>query len=558
MDQSYAFTAQSWLSNLAVIFLLALAARAWRHRHVAGAIPFAIGCLFATLWATGSVMEYAAVAPGLKIFWSKFQTVFQLPSTTAMTCFVLEYAWPGRWLTRRNLGFLSIFPLLVLMLTLTNDFHHLMWISFKVDQTVTPLLGIFSKLFIAYGYGLGILNWIVFGWLFVHSPQHRWPVTIMALGQIIVRVFYVLDVAHVFQSDLPLVIIGIAFTYLMYVIALFGFRLFDPIPLALQMVITQMPDGMVILDTQNKVVDLNPAAQTILATSKKKVLGQPMQAILPTVADVVHNLLAAGAGQTEISLDTKLGSRFYNLETSAIKDWRAVELGQLLILRDITAQKQAQAQIVEQQSALAMFKERSRVARDLHDNLGQVIAFVNSQGQSVRRLLSQGDVPNADAQVARLVEAAQAADVDIRESLLGLRVTLSEQGLLSALEQYLAQYEKYYGIHTKLIKPASFDEYRLEPLVETQLLGILQEALTNIRKHAHARNVEVKFEAEPGWVNVTVKDDGQGFNEGTHADASGEHIGLRVMRERAEEISSSLSLHSEPGQGTQVRVQVPI
>lgn len=558
MDRSYTFTAQTWLSILAVIFLLALTVEAWRHRQVAGALPFAIGCLFGTLWAAGSVMELAAVELATKIFWFKFQTVFQLSATTATTCFVLEYAWPGRLLTRRNLALLSIAPMLVLILTLTNDFHHLMWISFKFDQTVIPLLGSVAKFFIAYAFGLGIANLIVFGWLFVRSPQHRWPVAIMALGQILVRVFFVLDLAHVFKSDLPLDIIGIAFTYLMYIIALFGFRLFDPIPLAMQMVITQMPEGMVILDTLGRVTDLNPAALIILAASKNQVRGQPLQALLPRVADAVQNLLAAGAGQAEIFLDTKLGRRFYNLETSVIKDWRAVKLGQLLILRDITAEKQAQAQIVEQQSALATLKERSRVARDLHDNLGQVVAFVNSQGQSVRRLLNKGDLVTADAQVARLVEVAQAADVDIRESLMGLRVTLSEEGLLPALAEYLAQYEKNYGIHTQLIKPVSFDDYRLEPLVETQLLGILQEALTNVRKHAQARNVEVAFKVEPGWVDVSVKDDGQGFDDGVRNEASGGHFGLRVMHERAEEIGGSLSTHSEMGHGTQVSVRVPI
>jgi hypothetical protein len=101
MRQAYALTPQIWLSLTAVIFLLALTLQAWRHRQVAGAIPFAIACLFATFWAAGSVLEYAALELATKIFWFKFQTFFQLSSTTAATCFVLEYAWPGRWLTRR-------------------------------------------------------------------------------------------------------------------------------------------------------------------------------------------------------------------------------------------------------------------------------------------------------------------------------------------------------------------------------------------------------------------------------------------------------------------------
>jgi signal transduction histidine kinase len=89
-----------------------------------------------------------------------------------------------------------------------------------------------------------------------------------------------------------------------------------------------------------------------------------------------------------------------------------------------------------------MLQEREQLARELHDTLGQVFAFVNTQGQTVRRLLSRGDVATADELVARLVEVAREADVDIRESILGLRETLSERGLFPALARYLEQYRE--------------------------------------------------------------------------------------------------------------------
>ncbi len=95
-------------------------------------------------------------------------------------------------------------------------------------------------------------------------------------------------------------------------------------------------------------------------------------------------------------------------------------------------------------------------------------------------------------------------------------------------------------------------------MVEVQLMRILQEALTNVRKHATARSVQVAFHCEDGRVCVTVKDDGQGFDTYAERDDAGEHVGLHVMYERATEIGGSLSLHSEPGQGTSVEVCVPV
>jgi hypothetical protein len=100
---------------------------------VPGALRFSIGSLLAALWAAGSVMEYAAVDVATKIFWVKVQAIWQLPTVTAITCFTLEYTWPGRWLTRRNLALLSIAPLLFLGLTLTNNLHHLLWTGFRFD-----------------------------------------------------------------------------------------------------------------------------------------------------------------------------------------------------------------------------------------------------------------------------------------------------------------------------------------------------------------------------------------------------------------------------------------
>src|SRR5512136_2042329 len=108
MNWHFAYTPSIWPPFITVLFLLALAFYSWRRRSVPGALPFAIGSLFGALWAAGTVMEIAALDLPTKIAWFKFQAAWQIPLVTATTCFILEYAWPGRWLTRRNLILLSI------------------------------------------------------------------------------------------------------------------------------------------------------------------------------------------------------------------------------------------------------------------------------------------------------------------------------------------------------------------------------------------------------------------------------------------------------------------
>jgi len=170
----------------------------------------------------------------------------------------------------------------------------------------------------------------------------------------------------------------------------------------------------------------------------------------------------------------------------------------------------------------------------------------------------RGEIAAADAHVARLVEVAQEADTDIRESILGLRVALPEQGFFPALTTYLDQYEKRYAIRTEMIRPPTLRDDVFEPAVEVQLLRIIQEALTNARKHARARSVSITFTTQHDCAQVAVQDDGCGFEPQEIFDAAPGHVGLRVMRERAEEIGGAFAVHSSVGQGTRIVVSIPL
>jgi len=190
----YAYTAQIWPFLLTAGLLVALAIFGWRRRTIPGARPFAAACLLGLIWVAGAAAESMAVDPAAKVAWFKFQAVWKLPTVTAITCFVLEYANPGRWLTRRTMVLLSIFPLLQLALALTNDLHHWHWLGFSVGTGVIPLRGPVFWILFAYGMGLMLVNITAFAWLFIRSPQHRLPVVLMLIGQIAARSLNVLEV----------------------------------------------------------------------------------------------------------------------------------------------------------------------------------------------------------------------------------------------------------------------------------------------------------------------------------------------------------------------------
>ncbi len=139
MTWPYYYTPYIWPMLASAAFLSALGMYAWRRRAISGALPFAIMLLFTMLWSLGAALELAAADLQTKIFWFKFLGVMKLPAATAELCFGLTYAGLGRCLTRRNLVLLSMPPLLVLFLALTNDTHHLLWLGFSFDGVLRPV-----------------------------------------------------------------------------------------------------------------------------------------------------------------------------------------------------------------------------------------------------------------------------------------------------------------------------------------------------------------------------------------------------------------------------------
>ncbi len=216
------------------------------------------------------------------------------------------------------------------------------------------------------------------------------------------------------------------------------------------------------------------------------------------------------------------------------------------------------ARLYEKVQQLAVLEERERIAREMHDGLGQVLGYVNTKTLAVARLLEVGKVDEARTQVAELKVAAKEVFADVREAILGLRTTLGPgRGFLAALREYTAGFERQSGISVDLEAPDHEAELKLPASAELQLIRVVQEALTNVRKHAHASRACVRLEAIGGSVRLVVEDDGQGFDPSRPVHEGGPRFGLQTMRERAEAIGGSFAVEAQPGAGTRVLVTAP-
>ncbi|HET8799532.1 MAG TPA: GAF domain-containing sensor histidine kinase [Thermoanaerobaculia bacterium] len=213
------------------------------------------------------------------------------------------------------------------------------------------------------------------------------------------------------------------------------------------------------------------------------------------------------------------------------------------------------AYLHEQVADLAVAQERLRIAHEMHDGLAQVLGYVNTKVQAAEMYLKREKTEEAAAQLRELASAARQAYSDVRESIIGLRTLPGpRRSLADVLQEYIERWEEMSGVSVSLLLDSAL---QLTAAQELQLIRIVQESLTNVRKHAKAASARIEIRRDSGRLVATIADDGLGFNEAARARGEFPQFGLSTMRERAESIGGVLRIDSAPGAGTIVRFELP-
>jgi signal transduction histidine kinase len=220
-------------------------------------------------------------------------------------------------------------------------------------------------------------------------------------------------------------------------------------------------------------------------------------------------------------------------------------------------QAQALARSRDVATLNAVLEERARLSRELHDGFAQLVAYMLVRLDTVTGLVSTGRGVEAMAELERMRSVTDDLYQDVRESISELRTRVSERGLPATVVEYVDDYEDRHGITVSL---QGLDFARQLPALSAfQLLRIIQEALANIRKHAHARHASITFHAPSGdRLELVIADDGTGFDPNATPDPARKSFGLASMRERVESVGGELKLESEIGVGTRVIVAIPL
>jgi PAS domain S-box-containing protein len=335
------------------------------------------------------------------------------------------------------------------------------------------------------------------------------------------------------------------------------------------------PSGYCTLDRAGLIVEINLTAAALLGRRRAGLVGLPMTPSI--VADDRPRFLAYLAsrgkghddvvGAEELRFHTANGERVVRLTCRPRRDRDGALVEYFVALDDVTERRRlesaredarrAHADLVRRMLTLQE-AERQRIARDIHDDLGQHVTGLRLKLEWLAGALgTHADLPAA---VAIVQDAARNVDEHIEFLLKDLRPAgLDELGLVAVLRQAVGDWSATFGIAARF-RAGGLEGVRFPRDVEMQAFRIVQEALNNVHKHAAATSVEVSMERRQGRTVLTIEDDGIGVlasSSGPPPGGGRRGLGLLGMRERAAVIGGELDITSMPGRGTKVTLRLP-
>jgi signal transduction histidine kinase len=507
-------------------------------------------------WLSANAFILTSVDNTIKIFWFKLEKMLILPIATAGLCIIIEYSGLNQWLNKRNIAILTLIPLIFGVFMLTNDYHHFVWKRIHIANTFIVDFGPIKKLAVAYGLTLSLLQLILVIWLFIRSPRHRFIAVGFFISLMITRSTSIFNVYY--QNSFSLVnpislISGPAL--IPYAVAFFRLRMFDVVPVARNMAIDQIKDIMIVLDADLHIANINQMAMTIFSGAEKTIIGKPFESAFKEFPDLI--LLIHSSHTKDHELFLKNVQQWYHVSSTSLRNKRGFKLGQMIFMHNITEQKRIQKQLMENNKNLAILKERELLARELHDNIGQILAAIHMQLTSAKELLLKHKTDQSMNCLIRSIDLTQQSKDSIRDYLRGVvDSSMSAENFWLTLNQFIKDYHQNFGIKTRLSVSPELTDQQMNSCIALQLMPIIQEAFTNARKHGRAKVLHLSITSVDGMIHTTIEDDGDGLDMNQMHISKG--FGLRSMKGRAEVAGGHIKIESIPDKGTRIIVQIPL
>jgi PAS domain S-box-containing protein len=615
------------LYYLVILALSALASAAialfsWTRRAAPGTKSFIVLMAAVSFWSFCDLMRLLSSDYSTMVFWDKMSYLGIVLVGPSWLAFCLQYTGRDEYLNRRNLVLLSIEPLATLILVFFNEQFELIWTNLTVVE-----VGQFLDL--AHGHGPWFWVHVVYSYLLIltgtamlfqyalrSSSLYQNQAKVLALAAAIPLISNLLYVAGL-SPFYPLDTTTLAFSLTGLVAAwgMFHFKLLDIVPVAYDSVVSSMADGVVIMDAQNRVADINPAALKMSGLTYQEIVGRHADVLPMFKPDLLRHTPTTLESESELDYHGPNGHRFYDLRISALYDPQGDFLGRLGVFRDITDRKRAQNELLrahqelerrvaERTSQLAdanlslkeqmaelkqSKKEREKLIAELeiknsemerftytvsHDLRSPLITIKGFLG-FLRQDLAKGSELRAEADIKRIEDAVDRMDLLLRDTLALSRIGRVADPLQyvnfgeivkEALDQVSLQIQLS---KVRIIQKESFPIVYVDRLRMVEALANLIENSIKYMGHQSSPEIEIGWRKLADDTAFFVRDNGMGLDPSQHQKvfelfykvdkkSEGTGAGLAIVKRIVEVHGGRVWIESEVGKGCSVFFTLPL
>ncbi len=610
------FTLQVLLLIAAALTTTAIAIYAWRRRAVPGALTLSLLMVATSVWTFTYALQLLSFDFAIHIFWNNIKYLGIMAVPPVSLAFALQYSGRQKWLTRKRLILLAIEPVVSFVVACTAVWHtqyRYNIIITEQDGLAIPKAsyGLWYWVHSSSAYLYLLATFILLWQMYRRSPKlYRRQVLTMLIGVAFPWVFNIIDLfrlnplGYIDPTPFGLVITGLAMTW-----GVFRYQVLDIMPVARETVIQNMSDAVLVLDTQNRIIDLNPMACSIIGQTASEAVGQPAAQVLPsTWLPMAQRYATLTNTQDEIVLQNESGvAQHFDLRISPLFDNQQRLTGRIILLHDITRLKQTEEQLQKaKELAEAASQAKSaflaNMSHELRTPLNAIIGYSELLQEEAQYIDHEDFVPD----LKRIEGAGQ--------HLLGLINDILDLSKIEAgkMELHLEEIDVN-SLLTEIvntIQPLLAKNNNDLNLEYSQPLGLMQSDITKIRQtllnllsnatkftknglvtlevKRRARNQaeiasadnmtqDPPAAARPAtfnldWLVFRVTDTGIGMNEEqlaklfqpfTQADSSttrrygGSGLGLAISERFCEMMGGYITVESTPGKGSSFTVWLP-
>lgn len=583
-----------------------VAVSAWRLRHTSGAMAVSLAGMLAaiTWWIAMYAVDVGSFDLTLQYFGYRAKYLGVITVPVFWLAFALHYTGRANWLTRSRMRLIVATPIVSLFMVATNPAHGLMFENHYLRdaggfQVIQSNLGFWFWVHSAYSYSLILVSCYLLFRQFIGSPGlYRRQLIALFVSVFVPLIGNAITIFGNQALDLTpfaFVISGLALVW-----GLLRYQLLDLAPIARDAVIEGMTDGMIVLDKQSRVVDLNAAARQVIQRPAGDIIGQPVNQVIGLLSrqpELFEHYRSQDMMQGEIVIGEDGARRFLDVRVSALKDRQGQLTGRAVVFRDITDRKQAEQQIQAQNEALVKANEELALARKQAEHATQLKSqFLATMSHELRTPL------NAVIGYTEIQLAGMAGSLTSEQEEYQTRVLANAEHLLALINDLLDLSKIEAGRMDLAQKPFNVAEWVREIALQNRVLAdekglrfeveldehlpecitgdasrlkqVVINLLSNAFKFTEAGEVrlQVRRNDRESW-KIIVSDTGIGipahaqdtvFEEFRQLDGSsrrqysGTGLGLAIVRKLVLMMGGNIRLKSETGKGSTFFVTLPL